>query len=379
MDRPVDVAGPYDIKGGIPDKLKRPAGEELKADLWETPTCQRCLSCFHPELAGPVHNEPRTPPVDAPGNAVILHNSPANLATGVSQGCWWCSRLFFKFQREYGTTSMEDFSQRYPNYNSVFWRLEPSGSSYLLEYRLGDGQRGMENFCRLEWTRSSREYVLDKGPLSGRPPTGTLLPSFMYELKEIDGNTGLRRSMQFISDQIHNCRKTHESCGRLSESTWYPTRLLQILSAGDGSIASLRVVETRDDGTVHGPYATLSYCWGGKLHLRLLTDNYAEFSNAGIPAAQIPQLFLDAAFAASEFGASYIWIDALVIRLAHVPLPTDVAPNNQYSVSSKTPRMTGFGNVPLCILYTKTVSVTSWRPLLRTAESLFSEQEIQGW
>ena len=57
------------------------------------------------------------------------------------------------------------------------------------------------------------------------------LPSSMYQLNEVNSNTGSHRSMQYIAAQVQDCRATHESCGRSSGSIGYPRRLLQVLSA----------------------------------------------------------------------------------------------------------------------------------------------------
>lgn len=313
MDRPGSVTGSDDVDAGIPAELKHPADEELKTALWDSPTCQRCLSCFHPELAGPVQNESQALATHIPVDGVVLHSEPADLADGLLEGCWWCTRLFSDIQTQCGTASIEDFSQRYPNFHSAI-------REYCIVYHLDDENHTLA-FHRHDWTRSSGGYLLDnnQGYARSHQIPAKHLPSCMYQLDAPNNSTGSHRSMQYIRTQVHNCRDTHEVCGRSSDSTWYPRRLLQILSTGDGDITALRLVETRDDKTVKGPYATLSYCWGGKLNLRLLTGSYEKYRNAGIPADKIPQLFLDAAYVALNLGANYIWIDALVSFPAHIP------------------------------------------------------------
>ncbi|KAK2043833.1 HET-domain-containing protein, partial [Colletotrichum somersetense] len=87
----------------------------------------------------------------------------------------------------------------------------------------------------------------------------------------------------------------------------------QILSSSDRTtVTGLCLVETEETAT-HGPYATLSYCWGSKPNLTLTLANYEEYRIMGMSAFVIPQLFLDAAFVALKIGAGYIWIDSLCI------------------------------------------------------------------
>lgn len=85
---------PENIEGNIPAELRHLTDEELETDFWDSPTCQRCLSYFHPELVQPVHNVPQERPAHIIGNDIILHSKPADLADGLSEGCWWCTRLF---------------------------------------------------------------------------------------------------------------------------------------------------------------------------------------------------------------------------------------------------------------------------------------------
>ena len=73
---------------------------------------------------------------------------------------------------------------------------------------------------------------------------------------------------------------------------------------------TLRLVETKEE-SLSGPYVTLSHCWGGKLPLRLLTQN-REDHKMTIPLSTIPPLYLDAATVALNLNVEYIWIDALV-------------------------------------------------------------------
>ena len=79
MDHPDNVAGSDDIAGDTPDELKHRSDGDPKTDVWASPTCQRCLSFFHPELAEPVPNEPQTPVIDLMENYVALHLSPAGV------------------------------------------------------------------------------------------------------------------------------------------------------------------------------------------------------------------------------------------------------------------------------------------------------------
>ena len=145
MDRSKNDTGLADFEGAIPAGLEHMTDEELRTDLWDTPTCQRCLPYFHPELAEPVCNRTESSATRTTRKRVILQGGPADLADGLSEGCWLCTRIFSEIQMHFsGSGPIEDFSQRFPNMQSAI--RQKDGSSYLLEAHLDDDEDFQELF-----------------------------------------------------------------------------------------------------------------------------------------------------------------------------------------------------------------------------------------
>ncbi|KAN0090087.1 HET domain containing protein [Hyaloscypha variabilis] len=85
-----------------------------------------------------------------------------------------------------------------------------------------------------------------------------------------------------------------------------PTRLVDVGQAG-----SLRIVETKPN-LIHAPYATLSYCWGGKNQLQLTESSLEDFK-VEIPAWQLSFAILDEIYVVRQLKLRYLWVDSLCI------------------------------------------------------------------
>ncbi|RSM15446.1 hypothetical protein CDV31_005039 [Fusarium ambrosium] len=110
---------------------------------------------------------------------------------------------------------------------------------------------------------------------------------------------------------ISDCVKNHPTCNHINtETSWYPTRLLDCGSQADAD-PLCTLVETRTN-RLTGPYMTLSHCWGLVDCIKLTTDNYAQMVK-GIPSSQLPQLYQDALYVTRSLGVQYLWIDSLCI------------------------------------------------------------------
>ena len=79
MDRSKNDTGLADFEGAIPAGLENMTDEELRTDLWDTPTCQRCLPYFHPELAEPVCNRTESSATRTTRKRVILQGKNCGL------------------------------------------------------------------------------------------------------------------------------------------------------------------------------------------------------------------------------------------------------------------------------------------------------------
>lgn len=107
---------------------------------------------------------------------------------------------------------------------------------------------------------------------------------------------------------MQECLSGHQSCNKppTAESTWYPSRLLQI-----GLDNKIRLTCTADIPPI-GPYVTLSHCWGKVPLIQLLRSNMEAF-RLGITKDDLPKTFQDALVVTRRLGVSYLWIDSLCI------------------------------------------------------------------
>lgn len=130
-------------------------------------------------------------------------------------------------------------------------------------------------------------------------PALTTLPPFRRDVT-LEYAASLVRQGQVRCSKFHGafpCSK--QPCG------FVPTRLISIGSEP----SSLRLVESN---TVAGPYATLSYCWGGTKPLSTTEANLSARLHH-IPDYSLPILFRQAIQLARNLLIPYIWIDALCI------------------------------------------------------------------
>ena len=90
-----------------------------------------------------------------------------------------------------------------------------------------------------------------------------------------------------------------------------PTRVLQVFGGPDPSgppSLHVRLVENPDPG----PYATLSYCWGGDQHFKTTKERLPGYKRE-IALDTLAQTIRDAVTVTHGIGIRYLWIDALCI------------------------------------------------------------------
>ena len=123
-----------------------------------------------------------------------------------------------------------------------------------------------------------------------------------------DDSTGSISSQRLAKEWLDRCQKNedeqHGDCDT-SESTWLPTRLLDVRHASKTSV--LRLASLRDVSDVFPEekrYITLSHCWGewGTKNMPVLTSaNERDRHEVGISIEKIPQTFQDAITVAQWF------------------------------------------------------------------------------
>lgn len=130
-------------------------------------------------------------------------------------------------------------------------------------------------------------------------PSLTALPSFNKRVT-------LEHTASIIRQGQSRCLEEHKEflCSRQTCS-FAPTRLISTGTSG----APLRLIKSP---AATGPYATLSYCWGGAKPPSTTTANIAaRFHN--IPEDSLPIVFREAIQLARMLEIPYIWIDSLCI------------------------------------------------------------------
>jgi len=108
---------------------------------------------------------------------------------------------------------------------------------------------------------------------------------------------------------IQHCNK-HHTCrvAKSDASECLPARLLKI---GQDLDSQIRLINTNDT-KLQAPYATLSYCWGSGLPVKLTSSSLSAFERS-IWVAALPKTLRDAVIVARQIGVNYLWIDALCI------------------------------------------------------------------
>jgi hypothetical protein len=116
-----------------------------------------------------------------------------------------------------------------------------------------------------------------------------------------------------VKNWIENCTRNHPNCRRKVETTWVPTRLLDLQF---GDLSSVRLVKTAEEHT-SGPYVTLSHCWGPQTAENSFLTTQGEYEELykknGIKVTALSVNFQQAISVARFLGVRYIWIDSLCI------------------------------------------------------------------
>ncbi|KAI0466847.1 HET-domain-containing protein [Xylaria cf. heliscus] len=132
------------------------------------------------------------------------------------------------------------------------------------------------------------------------------------------GNTRSSRPMvlQWLSECRANVDGKHSGC-QVGNTSWYPTRLLDLSNVMETGRVLLTVTELIDHSSLNiGEYITLSHCWGtwGAKELPVLTtSNIDERVSHGMDLSLLPPTFKDAIEAAGWFNIRWLWIDSLCI------------------------------------------------------------------
>jgi hypothetical protein len=120
----------------------------------------------------------------------------------------------------------------------------------------------------------------------------------------------LTRRLNLAKSWLQECMSKHSKCCQ-ENLKWLPTRLLRIHGSG-ASRVKLLLTKPASANENHGPYLTLSHCWGGVRFLTLTTNTLSQLLE-GIDTSELPKTFQDAVKTTLLLGFEYIWIDSLCI------------------------------------------------------------------
>ena len=116
--------------------------------------------------------------------------------------------------------------------------------------------------------------------------------------------TGSVETLTKAKGWISRCLNSHTLCRKPSHSL-LPSRLIDV-GCGDDMI---RVASSR---SMAGPYAALSYCWGGPQQVQLTRETVATLETQ-LSLHSLPATIRDAVAVAQSLGLQYLWVDALCI------------------------------------------------------------------
>ncbi|KXH41074.1 hypothetical protein CNYM01_04589 [Colletotrichum nymphaeae SA-01] len=124
-----------------------------------------------------------------------------------------------------------------------------------------------------------------------------------YSLKTYSESTSSQQTFAQVDSWFQDCKNNHEKCREVAtDPKWYPTRLIDI-GPLDTSSFVCRIINTGDENP-HGPYMTLSHCWGSANSLILTKSNAAQLLE-GIPPESLPRLYRDAACFVRKLGFTF--------------------------------------------------------------------------
>ncbi|KAF2846587.1 HET-domain-containing protein, partial [Plenodomus tracheiphilus IPT5] len=131
-------------------------------------------------------------------------------------------------------------------------------------------------------------------------------PSF-YRSSNLPAQLDICQVASYARRWLQECEKFHTECATGSLK-WYPRRVLDLSSREEGSI---KLLET--GGTVLGPYATVSYCWGKSSLPIKTTLETLEQHLQNLQWDNLPICFQEMIQICWAIGIEYLWIDAICI------------------------------------------------------------------
>lgn len=133
------------------------------------------------------------------------------------------------------------------------------------------------------------------------------MPVFFGDGEDLCDTTCSETSFRRASKWIADCTSNHQECSRASNTSWFPTRTLDVSGDPDW----VRVQISRQEHRCH-KYLTLSHCWGGTRTITTTSQTLPDYVK-GVRLSIMPATFRDAISITRRLGYRYLWIDSLCI------------------------------------------------------------------
>jgi hypothetical protein len=208
----------------------------------------------------------------------------SSLIAAAAAGCYICQRLLSKLQRVPG--ALEKWKSE--SYRFKVSLVNDCACIDIMQYQLWD-EFPFGIILQLCITQESNQGRGVNHSLRNRNPSVRL-------------SDGICAGRQWMED----CLSSHRHCQKNTQSTEYPTRLLELGKFG------IRLISTAEQSP-SGPYAALSYCWGPNPSFLCLEDSNLDALQTGIPYCDIPIAFQEAIDLIRGLSIGYVWIDCLCI------------------------------------------------------------------
>ncbi|OJJ41824.1 hypothetical protein ASPWEDRAFT_179513 [Aspergillus wentii DTO 134E9] len=265
--------------------------------------CDTCADLFRrnwePEYDGSSESIPQ-------GHQPSTHS----LAISVAQGCLICNVLNAtpSIQAKLRGVSEDQSPLIYCTRWGGQLTENPASKYFTLCFTVGYPKRNEFNYPE------PADAMIEVAPVEFFPPSHVG-----------SGSTSDKDVLSRVQAWIHECIDHHETCRPGADSTWKPTRLVDLGESTTQLTARLIICNQHFNGSEaigpdvnhqSAPYMTLSHCWA-KIPMFKLENGNPDRNEASlcdsIPVSELSKTFKDAMQITKWLGVRYFWIDSLCI------------------------------------------------------------------
>lgn len=258
-------------------------------------------------------------------NSFGHHRSWESLHASIATECWICSRIPKQSPFAISPLSWQYSRSGYGEIYTQNLRLHDYVTTISITVPDSDGCAKVRVYYVQgdDCDEQALKLVFTMIQVSGRNVQSTisdcmaakacrkLEPNVLNSKPDEAESTGSPRSLSTGREWIGNCLKNHKRCNyNADKDPWYPTRLIDL--GGPAESSELVHLIVTNECSIHGPYATLSHCWGRNVFTKLMKATLHEL-RSGICLENLPKTFKEAILVCRALQIRYIWIDSLCI------------------------------------------------------------------